>query len=70
MGNRLTNREIEVLKLIAQGHSDKQSAAMLGVGHKTINKHRQSIMDKTNVRGIVRLAHYALANKLVQNIYE
>jgi DNA-binding NarL/FixJ family response regulator len=56
----LTNREREVLQLIAEGHSTKQTAAKLGVSAKTIEAHRKQIMDKLNIYSIAELTKYAI----------
>jgi len=56
----LTPREREVLQLIAEGRSTAQIAAGLGISAKTVETHRQHIMDKLNIRGIADLTRYAL----------
>jgi DNA-binding NarL/FixJ family response regulator len=65
----LTSREMEVLRLIATGSSDKQIAGQLGIAQGTSNKHREAIMIKTNARGIVKLTHWALSRGVVNNLY-
>jgi DNA-binding CsgD family transcriptional regulator len=56
----LTAREREVLKLIAEGSSTAQIAAGLTISTKTVDTHRQHIMDKLNIRGIADLTRYAI----------
>jgi DNA-binding NarL/FixJ family response regulator len=56
----LTDRECEVLKLVAEGGSSKQIAESLFVTTKTIVWHRQSIMDKLNIRTVAELTKYAI----------
>ena len=46
----LTDREVEVLRLIAQGHGNKQVAAMLGISPKTVGRHVEHVYAKANVR--------------------
>ena len=56
----LTCREREVLQLIAEGRSTAQIAAALDISVKTVDTHRQHIMDKLNIRGIAELTRYAI----------
>jgi len=58
----LTPRELEVLKLVAQGYSNKQVADRMNLSIKTIEKHRSSVMKKLNLRNTVMLASYAIKN--------
>ncbi len=56
----LTPREVEVLQLLVEGKSTKQTASTLGVSIKTIEAHRQHIMKKLNIDNIVDLIKYAI----------
>jgi len=56
----LTLREREVLQLLADGHTTKKIAAMLGVSVKTIETHRQHIMEKLDLRSVAALTKYAV----------
>jgi two-component system response regulator NreC len=56
----LTDRECEVLKMVAEGKSSKQIASALYVTTKTIVWHRQSIMDKLRIRTVAELTKYAI----------
>jgi len=60
----LTAREREVLQLIAEGHTTKQIAGKLFVSVKTIETHRQSIMDKLDLHSIAALTKYAVREGL------
>lgn len=62
----LSLREREVLTLIAEGFSNKEAASLLGVSVRTVEKHRERIMDKLNLHSVVELTKYAIANQLVQ----
>jgi DNA-binding NarL/FixJ family response regulator len=64
-GAGLTSRQEEVLQLIAEGMQDKQSAGELGIGAKTINKHRQEIMNKLNIHNAAGLTRYAISKGVV-----
>lgn len=56
----LTPREQAVLKHVAEGRSTPQIAADMDISTKTVDTHRQHIMDKLNIRGIADLTRYAI----------
>ncbi|MGC9317773.1 MAG: response regulator [Armatimonadota bacterium] len=60
----LTDREREVLQLVAEGNTTKQIAEMLHVSVKTIESHRQNIMDKLEIRSVAELTKYAIREGL------
>jgi DNA-binding NarL/FixJ family response regulator len=60
----LTPREKEVVSLIAAGLSNKEAAARLGIGVRTVESHRESVMSKLGLRGTAALTRYALAHRL------
>ena len=64
--NALTTREIEVLKLLAMGRSNKEIAAELGISPRTVDAHRARIMDKLNLHTLSELVHFAIRNKVVE----
>jgi DNA-binding NarL/FixJ family response regulator len=64
-GAKITDRECEVLCLVARGFSNKEAAAELGISIKTIEKHRQQVMNKLNIHEAAGLTRYALAQGLV-----
>ncbi len=66
-GRRLTAREAEVLQLVAEGSANKQIAATLGISIKTVEKHRQHLMDKLNVHETAGLTRYAIAHGIIEN---
>jgi two-component system, NarL family, response regulator NreC len=61
----LTDREREVLQLIAEGKSTKQIASHLNISTKTIESHRRQVMGKLNIRNIADLTKYALREGLI-----
>lgn len=61
----ITHREKEVLKLIAEGFTNKQIGEMLHISTKTVDKHRSSLMKKLNVRNAAALAAYAAEKGLL-----
>lgn len=56
----LTSRETEVLQLVAEGSANKQIASELGISIKTVEKHRQRLMDKLDLHDIASLTRYAI----------
>lgn len=63
----LTSREREVLQLIAEGLANKQTAAELGISIKTVEKHRQALMDKLNLHDTAGLTRYAIAAGIIES---
>ena len=63
-GSVLTAREREVLQLLTEGHGTKQIACRLHVSTKTIDTHRQHIMDKLDIHNVAELTKYALRHGL------
>lgn len=61
----LTHREREVMKLLAEGHTVKAVAAMLGLSQKTVDTHKTNLMRKLNLHNRVELVKYAIHNKLI-----
>ena len=62
----LTPRELEVLKLIAEAHTSKEIAATLFISIKTVERHRQNILEKLGMRDRVELTRYAIRRGLIQ----
>ena len=62
----LTSRELEVLQLVAEGKANKQIAAELGVNIKTVETHRQRLMNKLHIHDIAGLTRYALAKGIIE----
>jgi DNA-binding NarL/FixJ family response regulator len=62
----VTPREREIIQLLAEGHSNKETASALGISVKTIEAHRANIMRKLHLRSISDLVRYAIRNKIVQ----
>ena len=61
----LTNREREVLALVAEGFSNKDIASKLGLGVRTVETHREHIMRKLHVHNVAGLTRLAIANGLI-----
>jgi two-component system, NarL family, response regulator NreC len=61
----LTTRETEVLKLLAEGKSNKEIGARLGISPRTVDAHRAHIMDKLQVHRLSELVHFAIRHKIL-----
>jgi DNA-binding NarL/FixJ family response regulator len=64
--SRLTPREREILQLLAEGKSNKEIAALLGISVNTAEAHRANIMLKLDLHSITELVVYAVRNKIIQ----
>jgi DNA-binding NarL/FixJ family response regulator len=63
----LTSREAELLQMIAEGHVNKQIASELGISIKTVEKHRQHLMEKLNIHDIAGLTRFAIAAGIIES---
>jgi len=61
----LSRREEDVLKLVAQGFSNKQIADLLFISERTVETHRKNILRKTNTQTVVGLLKYAYERKII-----
>ena len=66
-GTQLTSREAELLQLIAEGHVNKQIASELSISIKTVEKHRQHLMEKLNIHDIAGLTRFAIAAGIIES---
>ncbi len=64
---QLTSREAELLQLIAEGQVNKEIAAELGISVKTVEKHRQNLMEKLDIHDVAGLTRYAIAAGIIEN---
>jgi len=62
----LTLREREILQLVAEGHSTKQAAEILGISVKTAESHRSRLMGKLDIHETAGLVRYAIRRGLIQ----
>ncbi len=62
----LTDREREILQLVAESHSTKEIAAKLGISVKTVDNHRTNLMRKLNLHDVASLTRYALDVGLIE----
>jgi DNA-binding NarL/FixJ family response regulator len=63
----LTSREMEVLQLVAEGKANKETASELGIGIKTVEKHREHIMQKLDIHDTAGLTRYAISSGIIEN---
>ncbi|MCD6023628.1 MAG: degU 2 [Fibrobacteria bacterium] len=63
----LTSREAEVLQLIAEGQSNKQAGGSLGISIKTVEKHRQHLMEKLAIHDTAGLTRYAISAGIIES---
>jgi DNA-binding NarL/FixJ family response regulator len=63
--NPLTNREREVVQLIAEGNSNKKIAYLLSISVKTVETHRSASMRKLDIHSTAELVRYAVRHKLI-----
>ncbi|MBK8352220.1 MAG: response regulator transcription factor [Saprospirales bacterium] len=61
----LSEREIEILKLIAQEHNNAQIGDILFISERTVETHRKNMMRKMNFKTMIGLVKYAMDNKLI-----
>jgi len=63
---RLTQREREIVQLLAEGKSNKEVAGVLNISVRTAETHRANIMLKLNLHSIVELVRYAVRNRIIE----
>jgi len=63
----LSSREMEVLQLIAEGKANKETATELGIGMKTVEKHREHLMQKLDIHDTAGLTRYAISAGIIEN---
>ena len=63
----LTSREMEILQLIAEGKANKEAASELGIGIKTVEKHREHVMRKLDIHDTAGLTRYAIGAGIIES---
>jgi DNA-binding CsgD family transcriptional regulator len=61
----LTGREMETIKLLANGNSNKQAAAALGISVRTVESHRAKIMLKLRINSVAELVRFAISRNII-----
>lgn len=62
----ITDREEEILKLVAEGHSSKEIAHLLVISVKTVERHRANLLHKLGIRDRLELTRYAIRAGLIE----
>lgn len=65
VSDKLTNREKEVLKMIAEGFSTKKISEALNLSPKTVGAHRENLMKKLDLHNVAQLTRYAIQKGLI-----
>jgi DNA-binding CsgD family transcriptional regulator len=68
LAESLTSRQREILQMIAEGKTTKQIAVILGISVKTVETHRQQLMDRLGVHNTADLLSYALKTGLIKSL--
>lgn len=69
LNHGLTNREVEVMLLICEQHTNQEIADKLFISLKTVERHRSNLFEKTNSRNVVGIVMFALKNKLIEQTF-
>ena len=64
---RLSSREMEILQLIAEGKTNKETATELGISIKTVEKHREHIMIKLDIHDTAGLTRYSISAGIIES---
>jgi two-component system, NarL family, response regulator NreC len=64
--NALSQRELQVLEAVAQGHSNVQIGGKLGISHRTVARHRERIMNKLKLHSRTELVKFAIRTGLIE----
>ena len=64
-GTHLSDREREVITLVAQGHTSKEISGLLQISSRTVEHHRSNIMEKLKIHDVAGLTRYAVRHGLV-----
>jgi len=67
--HKLTERQVQVLRLVAEGHRTRDIASRLGLSVKTVESHRGEIMKRLEVHDVVSLVRYAIRVGLISSSY-
>jgi DNA-binding CsgD family transcriptional regulator len=64
--SRLSPRERQIVKLVAESKSNKEVANILQISVKTVESHRANIMEKLGLHSVTELVRYAIRNNIVE----
>ena len=63
--SRLTRRETDIVRRVAEGKTSKEIARELSISHRTVESHRESVMRKLEIHSVAGLTRFAVENGLV-----
>lgn len=63
--SHLTSRELEIVRMLALGKSNKEIASSLYISVRTVETHRRAILRKLDIHSVVQLVHYAIRHRIV-----
>ena len=66
MQNILTQREIEIIKLVAEGYMNKEISDILNISTRTVDNHKSHILQKLNLKSSIDIVKYAIKNELIK----
>jgi DNA-binding NarL/FixJ family response regulator len=66
-GKAISDRERQVLQLVAEGKTTKEIASLLNISVKTAESHRSNLMEKLDIHDTAGLVRYAIRNGLIQS---
>jgi DNA-binding NarL/FixJ family response regulator len=66
-GRGTTPRELEIIRLLAEGKANKEIAALLGITVRTVETHRAKIMLKLGLHSLAELVHYSMRNEIISS---
>ena len=61
----LTSREIQIIKMVAEGYTNKEIAVLINISPRTVDTHRSNLMKKLNLHSAVDITRFAFKNKLL-----
>ena len=61
-------KELKILKLICQEHTSREISEVLGIGLKSVEKHREHLLSKTNSKNIAGLVRYSMKKRLFPDL--
>jgi DNA-binding NarL/FixJ family response regulator len=64
---KLTLKQREVLQLIAEGHTTREIARIMGIGEKTVESHRTNLMRRLDIHGVASLTRYAIQKGMIRS---
>ena len=62
----ISQREREIIRLIAEGQNNREIASSLGISVKTVDTHRENVMRKLEIHNIPTLVRYAIRNNIIE----